>query len=115
GRSRIVAEIALRLLHAFAGFNERRKVHDPVETRGQQLFKLRAIGQITLDKRGAGGQQGPGGMAEVVVDHYRMAALEKGESHHPTNVPSSSSDQNSHDPQPPILYAVYVTAASDSL
>ena len=49
---RVVAEVDLRLLHALARLDQRRKVHHAVESaRAQGLLQQRPVCQVAFDKR----------------------------------------------------------------
>ena len=88
-------------------------MHHAIEAGREEFFEGRAVGEVALDEIDAGGNHGAGGMAEIVVNQDGMALSCEDTGNHPPNVPSSASDQNSQDSQPPIHYANWVPVASE--
>ena len=59
------------MLHAFAGLDQRRKVHDPVDLLIPKYpFQQFPVCQIPFDQTGSGWNEFPVTMAEVVVNQY---------------------------------------------
>jgi len=61
-----------------AGLDERGKVHDAGEgIGGEDLLKPFAVSYIALNKGGPGGHHGTSGMAQVVIHHDGVSALQQ--------------------------------------
>jgi hypothetical protein len=74
----VVAKVALRLLHGFARFDERRKVQDSLHGVGAEKVVQGGAGQHVADHQGGAGENGrPPSFAEIVEGNYGMPGLQE--------------------------------------
>src|ERR1017187_5341190 len=94
---RVVAEIDLRSLHAFARLDQCGEVHNPLKSPGiKRSFKQRPVGQIALDELRAGRYCRPLTVTEIVKNGHGMAAAQQNSRHGTADIPSTACYQNLH-------------------
>ena len=78
GTDRVVAEVDLGALHAFAGFDQRGKMHDAVELSfAQSRFQQDTIVERSVYQERAIGNGRLPAVSEIVIDRHLVARSQK--------------------------------------